>query len=293
MVGIKVIARLRQQIHSMARNTKVVFEHSRLLFRRLGLKHNHSDFPPVIVSLTSYPPRIRGSWVAIESILAQTVVPRAVILTLALPEFPNRKLPWSIRRQVRRGLEIAWVEENGRSYDKLLPTMVNHPDVSIVIVDDDKILPPTFLEDLLTAHIQSPSAIVGYRGWEMVPSGGQVKFGLGWRRAGLSTLSNRLFFAGNAGVLYPPKSLGPEALDMKAALELAPTADDIWFWACATVAGTPMKCLGKPAHTSVLSQKRTPALNEINEDQNDRQFQAVLDYFGIREKVLLAISPQD
>jgi len=38
--------------------------------------------------------------------------------------------------------------------------------------------------------------------------------------------------------LYPPRSLNEEMLDSKIFMEMAPTVDDIWFWAAAVANGT-------------------------------------------------------
>src|SRR5690606_17959342 len=44
----------------------------------------------LIVSLTSFPPRIEDAWITIESIFQQTYRPWKIVLVLAESEFPNR-----------------------------------------------------------------------------------------------------------------------------------------------------------------------------------------------------------
>lgn len=40
--------------------------------------------------------------------------------------------------------------------------------------------------------------------------------------------------------MYPPHSLKQDMLDIKLFTEIAPTTDDIWFWAAAVANGTPI-----------------------------------------------------
>ena len=56
----------------------------------------------IIVSMTSYPPRIHSSVLALKTIFKQTKLPDKVILWLADSEFPNRldDLPANLRRLI-------------------------------------------------------------------------------------------------------------------------------------------------------------------------------------------------
>ena len=45
---------------------------------------------------------------------------------------------------------------------------------------------------------------------------------------------------GVGGVLYPPHSLNEDMLDVELFSKIAPTTDDIWFWAAAVKNGFPV-----------------------------------------------------
>ena len=45
---------------------------------------------------------------------------------------------------------------------------------------------------------------------------------------------------GVGGVLYPPHALRPDMLDADLFTAIAPTTDDIWFWAAAVANGIPV-----------------------------------------------------
>ena len=65
----------------------------------------------VIFSLTSYPKRFEFTWLAIESLLRQIERPDRIVLNLVENDFPDRLLPWFIRKQIERGLEVKWCSE--------------------------------------------------------------------------------------------------------------------------------------------------------------------------------------
>ena len=242
---------------------------------------------PIIASLTSYPPRIRYAWIAIETLLRQSVRPLKIILVLNVVDFPNGKIPRKLLSQGRRGLSIVWVKENGRSYDKILPVITAYPEETIVTFDDDKFFPPNLLQALFSASLNFPDTIIGSRGWEIKKSPGrdELHYGQGWKRAQPGSHGKMLFTPGGNGCLYPAGSLHESVRDLGAALSYCPTADDIWLWGAAVKNGTKFHCLGLPAHRPVARQKPTPALSDINSTENDRQFQKVIDVFSIRAAV--------
>lgn len=271
----------------------------RLLLKHLKLMCSKKTFiptdsaPTVIVSLTSYPPRIGQCFFPIESVFQQQMKPNRVVLVLSEDEFPERKIPRRLVNLSRRGLEILWVGGNNKSFDKLVPTRKKYPNSIIVTVDDDKLLPPGFLKELLDAHRKEPTRIIGFRGWEMLSDGNDIRYGVGWKRASHETKPERLFLPGNGGVLYPPGSLSDLVDDMDTAMKLCPTADDIWFWAVAVASGTKLRCLGSLAHDKVLGLKKTPALSDINASENDPQFQRTIDFFGLRKWLLATTNRLD
>jgi len=237
----------------------------------------------VIVSLTSFPERIGHAWIPIEAMFRQTTPPEKVVLVLAEDEFPGKHLPRSIRRQVKRGLEILWTERNGRSYNKLLPVRRAYPDATIVTVDDDIIYGKALLSDLLAAATLDPQAIIGHRGRIMKYDGGCLAPYAKWPKADTRISSNSLFLTGVGGVLYPPHSLPEELLlDLDLAERLCPTADDIWFWAVARKAGARLLCLGSGQLRELGAQRGSKALRDVNcvDGKNDVQLRNVIDHFG-------------
>ena len=236
--------------------------------------------PEIVVSMTSYPARIRGSWVAVESLFRQNMRCFRLVLVLAHSQFPGKKLPIMIRLMEKKGLEVHWVEEDNRSWDHLWPAYSAYPDAKIISVDDDKIFPPDLLDKLSIASNKNPGYIIGARGWEMRLVGGELSFGVDWVRATASTPSEALFMPPGNGSLYPPGSLPDLAGDTALMRDVCPRADDVWYWAMARLKRTPSLCLGLPAHRPSRPQSRTLAL--ADEDPGPAEFAAVLKRFGIK-----------
>lgn len=280
--------RISARLHRMVRSFRVAREHGKVLVNSLNIIKPHEHPIPLAVSMTSFPPRIRRSWFAVESLLQQSARPTRIILVLSDEEFPGRRLPRMFRRLKKRGLEILWVERNGKSFDKLLPVATLLSTTAILTVDDDKLFPRHYLKEMWARHREDPSAVIGWRGWEMKSYDGEIHYGKGWVRATSKTPPQRLLMPGGGGVLYPPGSLNPRAHSLEEALRVAPTADDLWFWGSVFSQGGGFRCLAKEPLTPVLGQDKTPALKNLNVVQNDPQFQQVLDYFEIRDKVLIA-----
>jgi hypothetical protein len=253
----------------------------------VGFLYTATRSVPVIASLTTYSPRISRSWMAIETLLRQSVRPERLVLVLNTEEFPSKKLPRRIARQTRRGLEILWAHRNGRSHDKLIPVRAAFPQTTIVTFDDDKFFPRDLLEKLTEASEQSPGEVVGARGWEVrrTEEDNDIHFGAGWTRATPRSSGQHLFLPGGNGCLYPYDSLHPLVDDLDEALRVTPTADDVWFWGALQKNSGQMVCLGLPPHRPVSALKAGPALSALGESENERQFQDALDVFGIRDWV--------
>ena len=97
------------------------------------------------------------------------------------------------------------------------------------------------LRDLLRLHKQVPEVIIANRAKKIKLNAPYRQ----WKKyRWYHFLAKRLNFSfkniqtGVGGVLYPPNSLNQEMLDFDKFKEIAPTTDDIWFWAAAVTNGT-------------------------------------------------------
>ncbi len=246
------------------------------------------DQSDVVISITSFPARIDWIWATIDTLFRQDARLQAILLVLSEEEFPQRRLPKSLRRRIRRGLTVEWVQTNQKSYDKLLPARVRYPSARILTVDDDKLYPIDMASKLIRASDEAPGAVIGHFGRQIVatPDGYDVL-----SKADPATPSERVFLIGLGGILYPPTALHPDVQDYRLAMELCPSHDDAWFWAMSVRARAPRVCLGSPKPAPLLAQRRTPALASVNAQAGSEQINAVIDRFDLVQ--LLARRPMD
>ncbi len=205
---------------------------------------NETRIPRVIISLTSHPARINMVHLTINTLLQQTMKPDLVILWLAKEQFPKGidELPGELLDLQKLGLSIRWCEDL-KSYKKLIPVLKEFPEDIIVTVDDDLYYEEDMLESLYQSYLSHPDEIHVHRIAKVV----KVK-------DKLSALQSRKFYydnlsgssycyqlMGGSGCLYPPHSLYKDVFDIAKIKSLAPTQDDIYFWAMAVLNGTKVR----------------------------------------------------
>ncbi len=245
----------------------------------------------VIVSLTSFPAAIPYAGKAVKSILDGSVLPDKVVLYLTFSQFGETGVPQELKKlaQDNPRFEIRDYARDIRSYRKLIPALNDFPDAVIVTIDDDVKYHRHMLRDLLRLHDRIPNAILAHRAKRIKPGKPYRKWS---KYRWYHFLFNRIHLGFNniqtgvGGVLYPPHSLKKEMLDVELFTELAPTTDDIWFWAAGVANGYPVvpvpfgynkpKGLGKPRN---LSLKTTNF--KLGIDRNSAALKAVLERFPL------------
>ncbi len=202
----------------------------------------------VIVSLTSFPAVIGFVPAAVRSILEGSVQPDKIVLYLTASQFPAGVVPDEIEelKAACRYFEVRFWDENIRSYTKLVPALHDFPDDVIITIDDDTRYAPKMVEKLLRFHKKHPGTIIAHNVRRiMLDAKGQLKPYLRWKRykphhylERWPRVGFRNLLFGVGGVLYPPHSLDLGMLDSKLFMSMAPTVDDVWFWAAAVAKGT-------------------------------------------------------
>lgn len=206
------------------------------------MSNTDSSHPKVVVSLTSFPAAIEFAVDAIRSILTGSVLPDKIALYLNRNQF-EEGIPARLKELCSQNeiVEVRWYEREMRSYCKLVPALSDFPDDIIVTIDDDVDYKPDMLRNLLRWHRKHPEMIIAHRAKRIKPDKPYRKWKkIRWYR--FLVKSNwadfNLLQTGVGGVLYPPHSLRADMIDPDKFIRLAPTQDDIWFWAAATANGT-------------------------------------------------------
>lgn len=241
----------------------------------------------VIISLTSFPAAIRFAVPTIKSLLRGSVLPDKIVLYLTFDQFKDDGIPRELLELEKENpiFEIRDYPRDIRSYRKLVPALRDFPESVIVTVDDDTDYDPDMLRSLLDLHNRYPDDVLAHRAKMISPEKPYKKWEkLRWYHFLIEKIKRtpRVIQTGVGGVLYPPHSLKPEMIDEKLFTEIAPTTDDIWFWAAAVANGrvvipVPFGPHNKPKG---LGKPKELALKSVNfksgSDRNDNAFRAIL-----------------
>ncbi len=250
-----------------------------------------------IVSLTTYPARLSTVHRTLISLMAQKQ-PAPVHLYLSQQNFPDRdeNMTRQIRTLVRTApgrLFVHWVEDDHRSYKKLIPAMTEFAGKIIVTADDDVIYKADWLETLVGAHRTTPHTVVGTRGNSMMFTNRGVLLPYSsWPEAPANEPSFQTFLTGRGGILYPPGSLAEPVTDLSLATTLAPTADDVWFKAASLRAGFPSLrvSIARDYPASGAAQNEGLFRTNVDESENDRAISRVFEHFKMQGNSILEMT---
>ncbi len=185
----------------------------------------------IIVTLASYPPRINTIYFCIQSLIRQDYPVSRIILNLSNDEFPSKELP--ILKKLRKlGIEINFVNQNLKSYNKFYYIANSNPKSIIITADDDVLYPEDWVRGLINTYNQYPNSVVCYRAHLMrFGENGELLNYSDWlhHSSGIKGPSRFLVAVGVGGVLYPPNFFSNISTEKKIFLKLAPTADDLWL----------------------------------------------------------------
>ena len=243
----------------------------------------------VIVSLTTYGKRLYDVYLAIESIMQQSMKPNRIVLWLG-DELKNRPLPRILGFQQQRGLEIVFCKDI-YSYTKLIPALRKFPNDIIITVDDDLIYNVDMVERLVGAYIDDPSYIYCCRMHKMrLKKNGLLEGYMAWDwETSLLDASPLNFPTGCGGVLYPPHCFNDEVFNENVFLNICKFADHVWFKAMSLYNGVQSKRIvtrnSKGKEYIENMEVQDVGLYHINNNKtvnrNDIQLKAVFDKYNL------------
>ena len=271
-------------------------------FNTLGITTSTRE-QKLIVSLTSFPQRIKEIKYTLYSLLNQTLKPDKIILWLADSQFPNKEkdLPKEILNFKNNGLSIEWCDDL-KSYKKLIPALLKYPQAVIITADDDVYYRENWLELLYNSYLKNPNMVHCHRahqvaiekqGTENIINTNYKKWKKKIKIAEPSLLN---FITGVGGVLYPPHSLYKDVSNIDLFKKLSPYADDIWFWAMAVLNNTKINIVkNNQIKLIYINPERETknnddfTLSKINnaERKNEEQLENVLSYYKDKIKFVV------
>lgn len=243
----------------------------------------------VVVSLTTYPRRFDIVHLTIETLLNQTIKPDDIVLWLSKREVNIGMIPSKLVNLEKRGLTIKYVDENLKSYKKLIYALDEYKNSLIITCDDDILYPSWFVEGLFNTYKQHPSCVVAYRCSYMVKSDSdKLAPYLSWKTPISKGPSFNLFPTGVGGILYPANILHTDFFKKDLFLDLSPSSDDIWFKAMALLNGVKTVMVNcESIEFPMIRGSQNEALWKINvmQNKNDQQLKKVMDFYQLYDRI--------
>lgn len=241
----------------------------------------------LIVTLTTYGDRINQVYLTIESIASQSWKPNKIVLWLDKDEFSNDNLPLNLIKLQSRGLIIRFCE-NIRSYKKIIPSIEQFPNDTLITIDDDIIYAKDMIENLVIDSMKYPKDIIGYRSHRIKFKNGNVEKYKNWEfESDNLDLDQATFLTTGAGTLFPPKIFDDEIKNKNIFMKICPYADDIWVYLMSIYSG--VNC--RKVSDSRVYWDRFLIMNNLQDNglyqknliggHNDIQFSKVKSYYNI------------
>lgn len=244
----------------------------------------------VVVSLTSYGERaVHAMPYAVYSLMCQTVLPDRIVVWLDDTNWSDDKLSVLHKKLQALGVEFRYTEDI-RSYKKLLPTLKLYPDSVIITVDDDMYYHPQLVEKLMEAYKASDGkTVLGPRGVKEAEKDGEFDIYAHWPEG--KENDTDVCMVGCEGILYPPHIFDAEVFNQEVFMRIAPTTDDIWFWAMERLSGAKTKVCHRGIRNAVvdrinmyfpMEQKDNLFYTNGAGGQNEKQLRAIIAHYQLK-----------
>jgi len=190
--------------------------------------------PEIIVSMTSYPPRINHLQPVLKSIFKQKQKPDKVVLWLATSEFPHQEddLPaYLLNLSQKNKICIEWCQDL-KPHKKYFYALQKYRDSIVITIDDDLIYPRDMIKCLLASYQKFSHAVSAMRSHVMHPQGDKfapyTHFTYEQNEI-IGVPSMRLLATNGAGSLFPPRLLDLQYFDEDLIKNLSLYTDDLWL----------------------------------------------------------------
>lgn len=247
-------------------------------------KHDYATMKDLIsrrlvVSMTSYPGRIRMLMPVLESLYAQSRKADEILLWLAEEQFPGKEadLPRELVQLASANrLTIRWCDDL-KPHKKYFYALQEYPEDIIVTVDDDLLYSENLLSSLYASYLLHPHAVSAVRAHLMLisPKNELLPYNTWIRETDscIHTPSMQLFATGGAGALYPPHLFRQEFFDRDAIISHCLLADDLWLKAMELVSGVPVVVAREREPLQYVPKSQVDALKRINDVQQHNDVQ--------------------
>ncbi len=248
------------------------------------IKNEHLE-KNIIVSLTTYPKRIKSAGIAIASIMNQTYRADKIVLTLNESQFPHHRFPKIIKEEIKAGLEIIWIKDDLRPHNKYFYAMQKYPNDIIITIDDDEVYQQDLIETLVASYKNNSESISCMLARKITIQNNNILPYKTWTiDTPENTPSTQLLALGIGGVLYPPKLINKELFNADSIKKLGLKADDLWLKIMQIITNPPVKVV-KAGKFKTGNQVPTSQLTNLMDDnvcsgENDIQLQNIINEYN-------------
>lgn len=187
----------------------------------------------IIVSMTSYPGRIKNVGMSIFLLLSkQTIKPDEIHLWLAESQFPLKEnsLPADLQQLVKLPqVNLHWLCCNTYVHKRHEIFKIVEPDDCVFLIDDDVMYRPSLIESVMRLHRACPNSIVCYNNYHVHKySGRHIKYEMS--TLGVGPFVNKVRWCGQSMIpagLYPQEILDAEHQAIRN--KTSPISDECWF----------------------------------------------------------------
>ena len=263
--------------------------YSKLSIDKLSINSNSE----IIVSLTSFPARIKTVYLTIKSILFQSYPPKTVVLWLSKEQFPEgeNNLPRELLLLKKKGLIIEFCDDL-KSHKKYFYSFQNYSNDLIVTIDDDVYYPKNMLKLMFDFSRIYPDSIIANRVREISFQDSKIIPYRKWKINNVksSEPSKKLLPTGVGGVLYKASFFLDTLYSKKHIKELCLNADDIWLKANSLINEKKVVFTCKYYNEFIEvkgSQVESLYSQNVFNATNDPQIKGVFDLFSIDESNII------
>lgn len=278
LLSIPVISKDGKLLYEYIKDYEAFYDELKI---ESGINKENKRDKHIVVSLTSHGKRLNTVYLAIKSIMYQTL--KADSIVLFLDEGDSDKKILHEDELIEAGLSIVRNVQNLGPHTKYYQAMAKFKDSIIITVDDDILYDDTLLEELYESHLQFPDAIVCRWGTMIKKRGTAIeKYNLWEDKVAVKQPQIDVCALGVGGCLYPCGSYREKFLDREGIIKSCIGADDLWLKAIEMINGIKTISIGfHPIHTIRDTQDIGLSLENCLEERNDLYISNIQKYLNI------------
>lgn len=262
----------------------------RIVKPRQGINELNDRQKTLVVSLTSYGRRVRKTVpYTIISLLRQTYKADKLVLWLDKEHWNKDNVPMSLKKLEECGLTIKFCEDL-KSYKKLVPSLKEYPDSLIITTDDDVFYKKNTIERLVKGYYEDKSRIYCHTAHGVkIGENDRIASYADWTSDVEGESGLLVFPVGEGCILYDKALLHEDVIKQNLFQQLAPFADDVWFYFMSKLKRTEscqlpyqgLRFLPLDFFYQYTHRSGSLAKKNCGENMNDKQINNVMQHYGI------------